>query len=75
MVFIILLLKITFTTYVSNVKKGCVHTYTGPHPSLPNNPDHISPQIIQEILKTCGEDLANFECYKHCKARNQTTKV
>ena len=36
-------------------------------PPLPDNPDHILPQIIQEILKTCGVDLARFECHNTIK--------
>ena len=90
MVIIILLSLISLYCKCFQNKKGCVCKYTGPHspppnsthinletilPPLPNNPDHISPQIIQEILKTCGVDLAKFECYKCHKARCQTTKV
>ena len=90
MVIIILLLLISLYCTCFQNEKGCVCKYTGPHspspnsthinletvsPPLPNNPDHISPQIIQEILKTCGVDLAKSECYKQHKTRCQTTKV
>ena len=91
MVIIILLLIISLYCKCFWNKKGCVCQYAGPHsPSapnstlinletislpLPNNPDHISPQIIQEILKTCGVNLAKFECYKSHKAGCQTTKM
>ena len=89
-VIIILLLLISLYCQCFQNKKGCVYKYTGPHSPppnsthihletislpLPSNPDHISPQIIQEILKTCGVDLAKFKCYKCHKARFQTTKV
>ena len=36
-------------------------------PPLPTNPDYTSPQIIQEILKTCHVELEKFECYKYHK--------
>ena len=58
------------------------HIWSGNHinletisPLLLNKPEYISPQIIQEILKTCGVDLEKFKCYKHCKARHQTVRV
>ena len=44
-------------------------------PPLPTNPDYVSPQVIQEILKTCGVELEKFKCYNWCKARWQTVSV
>ena len=87
---IILLLIISLCCKCFQNKKDCVHKYTGPNhcppksihinlekmlPSLSDNPFHISPQLILEILKTCGTDLAKFECYICHKARCQTTRV
>ena len=86
-IIILLLIIILYFKCFQNIK-DCVCKYTGPHyplPNsahinpetillpLPNNQDDISPQIIEEILKTCGVDLAKFKCYKHHKARFQTT--
>ena len=90
MVIIILSLVISLYCKCFLNEEGCVCKYTGPHSPPPNsthinletllpplsyNQDHISPQIIQEILKTCGVDVAKFKPHKHHKAGHQTTKV
>ena len=71
-------------------KKGCVGKYTRPHslppnntqieleaisPPLPDTPDHMSLQIIPEILKTSGVDFSKFKHYKCCKAKCQATNM
>ena len=75
MVIITLLLLISLYCKCFQNKKGCVCKYTGLHspppysthlnletilPPLPNNPDHISPQLIQQILKTCGVEFSKI---------------
>ena len=89
-VIIILLSVIILYCTCLHSKKGFVCKYTGPYylptnstcinsdpisSPLPHNQDDILPQVIQEILKTCGLDLAKFKLYKHHKARHQTSKV
>ena len=43
--------------------------------SVHSQPHQVTPQIIHEILKSYDVDLEQFECYKHLKAQDQTTKV
>ena len=40
---------------------------------MPDIPDQLSPQIVQEILKISGVDISKFVCYKWCKALDQTS--
>ena len=46
---------------------------------LPESPDQLSSQIIQEILKAKGVDFLKLECYKRHKAKchtvTQATKI
>ena len=71
-------------------ENGCIHKYTRPQhlPATSSNinlstisalvhgqPHQVTPQVIQEILRSCDVDLAKFECYKCCKSNHQPTKV
>ena len=69
-------------------KKSCVHKHTwlttlpvnDTHIEfqpimnpMPDISDHLSPQIIQEVLKASCLDFSKFRCYKQCKVQCHTS--